>query len=110
MRVLVATVSHAGSGTTLGGLAYGLPQVFVPQGADQYINATRCEEAHLGRRIMPGAVSADAVRGAVREVVDNPAYALNAQRVQSEMRSALSLDEAVALIHTADDGRAAAGC
>jgi len=104
-----AVVSHAGSGTTLGALADGLPQVFLPQGADQFINARRCEEAHLGRRIMPGAISADAVRGAVREVVDNTGYARNAQAVQTEMRSALCLDDTVALFRQECDGRALAG-
>ena len=32
-------VHHAGSGTTLGALAAGVPQVLLPQGADQFANA-----------------------------------------------------------------------
>lgn len=34
-----AVISHAGSGTVLGALAARLPQVYLPSGADQFINA-----------------------------------------------------------------------
>jgi len=33
--------SHGGSGTALGALAVGLPQLCLPQGADQFLNAAR---------------------------------------------------------------------
>jgi UDP:flavonoid glycosyltransferase YjiC (YdhE family) len=36
-----AVVSHTGSGTMLGALASGLPQVCLPRGADQFANAER---------------------------------------------------------------------
>ena len=36
-----AVVSHTGSGTMLGALAAGLPQVCLPRGADQFANAER---------------------------------------------------------------------
>jgi hypothetical protein len=93
-----AVVSHAGAGTTLGALAHGLPQILLPQGADQFINATRLQAAGLGRRIMPPETSADAVRGALREVLDDGSYGDNVRRVQAEMATALSLDDAVGLI------------
>jgi MGT family glycosyltransferase len=73
-----AVVSHAGAGTTLGALAYGLPQVWLPQGADQFINAARCEAAVLGRRLMPAAATAEVVRSALRAVLDNTVYGDNA--------------------------------
>ena len=34
-----AVIAHGGSGTTLGALAFGLPLLVIPQGADQYSNA-----------------------------------------------------------------------
>ena len=43
-----AVVSHGGSGTLLGTLAAGLPLVILPQGADQFENAARCERAGAG--------------------------------------------------------------
>ncbi len=93
-----AVVSHAGAGTTLGALAHGLPQVLLPQGADQYINAARCEAAGLGRRLMPVASTAEAVRSALRAVLDDATYGDNARRVQTDMATAMSSEEAVALI------------
>lgn len=93
-----AVISHAGSGTTLGALAHGLPHLMVPQGADQYINADRCEQAQLGRTLLPPEVTADAVRMALKEVLEESSYRDNARRVQSEMTGAMHLDDAAGLI------------
>ena len=41
-------VSHAGSGTCLGALAYGRPQLCLPQGADQFFNADAIVAAGAG--------------------------------------------------------------
>lgn len=93
-----AVVSHGGSGTTLGALAHGLPHVLVPQGADQFLNARRCEALRLGRGLLPPSVTAEALRTALREVLDDPTFRANARKVQAEMASALSPDDAIALI------------
>lgn len=42
-------VHHGGTGTILGCFANGLPQVLMPQGADQFINAERMLELGAGR-------------------------------------------------------------
>ena len=57
-------VHHGGSGTTLGCLAAGVPQVITPQGADQFLNAARLVELGLGH-----AVPNDAPEGAVGTAV-----------------------------------------
>jgi UDP:flavonoid glycosyltransferase YjiC (YdhE family) len=55
-----AVVSHAGSGTVLDALLHGLPQVCLPLGGDQTLNARRCAELGSGivlrhpRRHHPG--------------------------------------------------------
>src|SRR5262249_28546219 len=36
---VAAVVHHGGSGTTLGALSVGVPQLILPQGADQFANA-----------------------------------------------------------------------
>lgn len=36
-------VSHAGSGSVIGALAFGVPLVLLPMGADQPLNADRCQ-------------------------------------------------------------------
>ena len=38
-------VSHGGTGSVLGALANGLPQLIMPQGADQFFNAQFLTEA-----------------------------------------------------------------
>jgi UDP:flavonoid glycosyltransferase YjiC (YdhE family) len=55
-----AVVSHAGSGTFLATLAAGLPQLLVPRGADQHLNADACVAAGAGIVVEPDA-------GVVRE-------------------------------------------
>jgi UDP:flavonoid glycosyltransferase YjiC (YdhE family) len=64
-----AVVCHAGSGTTLAALVCGLPLVLVPQGADQFTNATACEAAGVATVLRPPQLSSAAVRGAVRAVL-----------------------------------------
>ena len=48
-----AVIAHGGSGTTLGALAFGLPILVIPQGADQYANADRVVAASAGRQLLP---------------------------------------------------------
>ncbi|MGW0215080.1 glycosyltransferase [Micromonospora chokoriensis] len=64
-----AVVHHGGSGTTLGALAVGVPQVMLPQGADQFANADVLSAAGLALRLLPGEVSADAVAEQARRLL-----------------------------------------
>ena len=43
-----AVITHGGSGTTLGALAFGVPLLLLPQGADQY--SQRRAHRRCGRR------------------------------------------------------------
>ncbi|GAA4572279.1 glycosyltransferase [Planotetraspora kaengkrachanensis] len=54
-------VHHGGSGTTLGALAAGVPQLILPQGADQFANADAVSAAGAGLRLLPEELSANAV-------------------------------------------------
>jgi UDP:flavonoid glycosyltransferase YjiC (YdhE family) len=60
-------VHHGGSGTTLGALAAGVPQLVLPQGADQFANADTLVAAGAARRLLPGELSADAVTEQARK-------------------------------------------
>jgi len=62
-------VHHGGSGTVLDALQHGLPQVIVPQGADQFWNGNRLLEQGAARVVLPGA-PAGSVRSAVAALVD----------------------------------------
>ncbi len=54
-------VHHGGSGTTLGALAVGVPQLLLPQGADQFANADTLTAAGVAVRLLPGKVDASAI-------------------------------------------------
>lgn len=62
-------VHHGGSGTTLGALAAGVPQLMLPQGADQFTNAQAVTAARAGLHLLPGEVTAVAVAERTRELL-----------------------------------------
>jgi UDP:flavonoid glycosyltransferase YjiC (YdhE family) len=79
------TIGHGGSGSTLAALAYGLPMLLVPQGADQFENAKACAELGVGRMLMPGEMTVDAVREAVESLLAEPAYRERAAEIATEI-------------------------
>ena len=60
-----AVVSHAGSGTFLAALCVALPQVLLPQAADQWLNAEAGVRGGVGLRLMPEEISVASVRDAL---------------------------------------------
>jgi UDP:flavonoid glycosyltransferase YjiC (YdhE family) len=91
-------LSHCGSGTMYAALDHGLPMVNVPIGMDQPDNAARCAALGLGVTVEWPAPSVDAIRAAVGEVLAEPAYRQNAQRIQHDMHALPGPDEVVALL------------
>jgi UDP:flavonoid glycosyltransferase YjiC (YdhE family) len=80
-----AVIHHGGSGTMLGSLAHGLPQVVIPQGADNFVNGELLARSGAGRVLVPGDVSPGQVRDALRCVIHDPSYAEAAERLAGEM-------------------------
>jgi UDP:flavonoid glycosyltransferase YjiC (YdhE family) len=64
-----AVVSHGGSGTFLGALGLGLPQLCLPQAADQFRNAAAAVTTGAGLALAPDAATPEAVRDAVRRIL-----------------------------------------
>ena len=64
-----ALVSHGGSGTFLGALGLGLPQLCLPQAADQFRNAAAAVSTGAGLALAPDAATPEAVRDAVRRIL-----------------------------------------
>ncbi|TVT32740.1 glycosyltransferase family 1 protein [Amycolatopsis rhizosphaerae] len=62
-------VHHGGSGTTLGALTVGAPQLILPQGADQFANAEALTEAGAALSLLPGELSADAITEHARKLL-----------------------------------------
>jgi UDP:flavonoid glycosyltransferase YjiC (YdhE family) len=82
-----AVITHGGAGTTLGALAFGLPLLVLPQGADQYANAERVVTAGAGRQLLKDELSVESVRDSLRTVLDDASYRRAAQRVRAEIRA-----------------------
>jgi hypothetical protein len=89
-------ISHGGSGTMLGSLAYGVPMLLVPQGADQFDNARQCAAAGAAITLTPGQVSVESVREAITRLLAEPAFRASAERLAAEIAAMPSPDEAAA--------------
>jgi MGT family glycosyltransferase len=66
-------VTHCGHGTTMRGLAAGVPLVCMPMGRDQNDTAARVVHHGAGVRLAPSA-SAARIRSAVQKVLAEPSY------------------------------------
>ena len=93
-----AVVAHGGAGTMLGALAHGVPQVLLPQGAEQHINAEACRRAGAALVLAPHELAPGAVRDALERVLAEPGFALAARRLRDEIAAMPPADEALAAL------------
>ncbi|NKE58939.1 glycosyltransferase [Lentzea sp. PSKA42] len=84
IRQADVVVHHGGSGTMLAALAEGVPQVVLPQGADQFGNASALVGA--GAAVRPEAVSAEAIAESARLLLVDGSYREAAGQVAREIR------------------------
>lgn len=80
-----AVVSHGGSGTLFAVLGLGLPQVCLPQAADQFRNAAGCTRAGAGVALRPDVAEPAAIADAVELVLTDPGFRLAAEAVRDEI-------------------------
>ncbi|HEX5406960.1 MAG TPA: nucleotide disphospho-sugar-binding domain-containing protein [Pseudonocardiaceae bacterium] len=76
-----AAIHHGGAGTTLTALNAGLPQLVLPQGADQFMNAAAVAKSGTGAVVTPDELDADRLADLL---ADGPMRAA-AQGVAAEM-------------------------
>lgn len=91
-------VSHGGSGTILAALGEGIPQLCLPQAADQFINAAAVAGAGAGLAIPPNDVKSGAVAGAVQRLLDDDKFGRGARRVAEEIASMPSPNEVAGVL------------
>jgi UDP:flavonoid glycosyltransferase YjiC (YdhE family) len=89
-------VSHAGAGTMLGALCHGLPQLCLPQGTDQPLNAASLAPTGAALVLAPEQVTAEAVEDAVRRLLDDPSYAAAAASLRDRIEEMPTADEVLA--------------
>jgi UDP:flavonoid glycosyltransferase YjiC (YdhE family) len=98
LRHCDAVVCHAGSGTVVDALAHGLPMVLLPMGADQPLNARRCEQLGVARVLDSVAATPASIRAETCAVLTEPAYRQAAERVRDEIIALPDARHAVSLI------------
>lgn len=79
-----AVVTHAGHGTVMRALSYGLPLVCLPMGRDQIDNAALVAHHGAGLKLSSKAGSRH-IRKAITQVLGEPAFAMNAQSLQKSI-------------------------
>jgi MGT family glycosyltransferase len=80
-------VTHGGSGTILGALAFGLPVLVLPQGADQWSNAERVVAAGAGRSLIGDEISKAAIQDTVAMLLADPTFRGAAENIRAQIRS-----------------------
>ena len=93
-----AVVSHGGAGTLLGALGWGLPQVVLPQGADQYINGQTVAGSGVGRCLLGEEMTPSAVAAAVEAVLTDGPERAAARGLQAEIAALPSPAEVVPVL------------
>lgn len=78
-------VHHGGSGTTLGAFGAGLPQLLLPQGADQFTNSDIVRELGGGDRLLSEEATADGVTEQARRLLTDEPVKAAAQRLAAEV-------------------------
>ncbi len=105
-----AIITQGGAGTILAALCHGLPHLILPQGADQFINATTAERAGVALQIPPPALTPEAVTSVVSRLLDDDAIAANARRIRAEIETMPTADDVLtALVSISADEVLVAG-
>lgn len=103
-------ITHNPLFTMMSALSFGLPLLMIPLGGELRVGALRAVELGLGRALkIPGHTSTlfdawipdlspQAVRAAVRELLHNPRYLHNAQRLRDEIHALPGPEYAVELL------------
>jgi UDP:flavonoid glycosyltransferase YjiC (YdhE family) len=95
-----AVVTAGGFNTVMGALQFGLPMILLPLGADQPRNARIVATLGAGVRITATAADRDTVANAVRDVLVQPSYRVNAARLQERIERMPGPDEAVTYLES----------
>jgi MGT family glycosyltransferase len=91
-----AVVSHAGAGTMLGALCYGLPQLCLPQSTDQPLNAASLVATGAAVALQPDETTTATVAAALHAVVHDPAFREAAARLRHAIEAMPHADRVLA--------------
>ncbi len=95
--------SHAGSGTFLAALARGIPQLCLPQGADQFLNAAAATRSGAGITLEPGEATRPAIENAVRRLLVEDGFRGRAAALAAEIATMPGPDEVARVLERVAD-------
>jgi UDP:flavonoid glycosyltransferase YjiC (YdhE family) len=78
---------HGGSGTMFGGFTHGIPQLLLPQDADQFTNAEAIVDAGAGLALTPAEITPESVRAAALTLLKDQRYREAARRLRREIEA-----------------------
>jgi UDP:flavonoid glycosyltransferase YjiC (YdhE family) len=82
-----AVVSHAGAGTMLGALCFGLPQLCLPQSTDQPLNAASLVATGAALCLQPHETVTETIVAALHKLLHEPPYRESAARLRIEIEA-----------------------
>jgi UDP:flavonoid glycosyltransferase YjiC (YdhE family) len=88
-------------------LAFGVPLVLLPMGADQPQNADRCRALGVARVLDPVSATVPAIRAAVSDVLHHNSYHRSAQEMRQEIALLPTSTDAAEWVVALAHGRAA---
>ena len=91
-------ISHGGSGTVIASLAYGLPLLLIPMGADQLHNADRCKALGVGEVLDALNATPSDIRNTVMTMLSTSRYRDAAQKLSDEIEALPAPAYAVSLL------------
>lgn len=98
LPVCDVVASHAGSGTVLASLGYAIPQLCMPQAADQFGNAAAVANARAGITIHTHQADPATIADAVTQLLNKPDYQRNSRIIADQIATMPSPDYVAAII------------
>jgi UDP:flavonoid glycosyltransferase YjiC (YdhE family) len=78
-------VHHGGAGTTMNALVAGVPQLVLPHGADQHVNAAAVQQRGVGLSHLPEEADPATVSRSLQRLLAVPAFSQTADEVRREI-------------------------
>lgn len=100
LRHVDLVVHHGGAGTVLGALENGLPQLVLPQGADQPLNARLVERTGVGHSLTNDERTPGAITNAVGTLLADGPERVAAKRMAEEIAAMPALSAVAAALTT----------
>jgi MGT family glycosyltransferase len=88
LRHAALFITHAGMNSVNEGLFASVPLLMIPQAADQFFIARRLQRLGVGKTLDASQLSADRLRSAAEEMLANPVYHQQCERLSVALHQA----------------------